>query len=315
MAVDIQKLITSLRTKREAENLSIRALGKKIGVSFSTLARIERGEGEPDNNSIIRILHWLGPEPGDAGLSFDNVALVHFRAQKNVSSKTVRLLLHAANSVKQDRHLRSQSSNLKTQPRGDEIESVRPLRLSKSDMEEIAKAFRKSLNLEASAPLDALKVRIRGVESIGIDAIDCLDEQDRNYLIGAASSEWSAMSIPIDIDEEEWVILRNRAHPEVRQRVTYLEECWHIMLGHRLTKIAKISDAYGRTFEDTEEDEAYYLAAASLLPQDSVKNAVKKKIPAAELAEKYGVSEQLVEYRIKRLGLWADYKGRTVSLG
>lgn len=315
MAVDIQKLITSLRTKREAESLSIRALGKKIGVSFSTLARIERGEGEPDNNSIIRILHWLGPEPGDAGLSFDNVALVHFRAQKNVNSKTIRLLLSAANSIKQNRQPQTQPNNLKPQTRRDETEFARPLRLSKSDMEEIAKTFRKGLNLEAGAPLDALRVRIRGVNSIKIDAVDCFDEQDRNYLVGVASSEWSAMSIPIDMYEEEWVILRNHTHPEVRQRVTYLEECWHIMLGHRLTKIAKISDAYGRTFEDTEEDEAFYLAAASLLPQSSVKDAVKNKIPAAELAEKYGVSEQLVEYRIKRLGLWAEYKGRTVSLG
>ena len=64
MAVDIQKLITSLRAKREAERLDLRACGQKIRIGFSTLARVERGEREPDNNSIIKILHWLHPEPG-----------------------------------------------------------------------------------------------------------------------------------------------------------------------------------------------------------------------------------------------------------
>jgi len=35
------------------------------------LARIERGEGLPDNNSKIRLLEWLGPEGEQAGLGFD----------------------------------------------------------------------------------------------------------------------------------------------------------------------------------------------------------------------------------------------------
>src|SRR5689334_23270275 len=73
-----EKLVEAVRKKREAEGLSIRALSAAIGVSFSTLARIERGEGNPDNNSKIRLLEWLGPDAEEAGLSFDNVALVHF---------------------------------------------------------------------------------------------------------------------------------------------------------------------------------------------------------------------------------------------
>ncbi|WP_424578215.1 helix-turn-helix domain-containing protein [Bradyrhizobium sp. USDA 326] len=40
-----EKLVRAIRRKREAEGLSIRALSAAIGVSFSTLARIERGEG------------------------------------------------------------------------------------------------------------------------------------------------------------------------------------------------------------------------------------------------------------------------------
>jgi transcriptional regulator with XRE-family HTH domain len=80
------QLVDAVRRKREAEGLSIRALSAVVGISFSTLARIERGDGLPDNNSKIRLLEWLDADAGEAGLTFDNVAFVHFRAAKNVRS-------------------------------------------------------------------------------------------------------------------------------------------------------------------------------------------------------------------------------------
>ena len=102
MTAKTKKLIAALKKKREAAGLSIRGLSSVIGVSFSTLARIERGEGEPDNNSLIRILEWLGVEARESGLSFENVALVHFRASKNVRSNTIRCLLQTANILKRN---------------------------------------------------------------------------------------------------------------------------------------------------------------------------------------------------------------------
>ena len=52
------RLVEAVRRKREAVGLSIRALSAVVGISFSTLARIERGDGEPDNNSKIGC--WSG---------------------------------------------------------------------------------------------------------------------------------------------------------------------------------------------------------------------------------------------------------------
>src|SRR6202035_4377160 len=96
-----EKLVKAVKRKREAEGLSIRALSEAVGVSFSTLARIERGEGQPDNNSKIRLLQWLGADAENAGLSFDNLAFVHFRAGKNIRSSTVSTLLKAADCLRQ----------------------------------------------------------------------------------------------------------------------------------------------------------------------------------------------------------------------
>ena len=125
---------------------------------------------------------------------------------------------------------------------------------------------------------------------------------------------WSAMSVPVDEENDKWVIVRNEQHPIARQHVSLLEEFWHILLGHRLTKIAKIANAYGRTFDESEEHDAFYLAAATLLPESVIRHAVKEKADIVQLAERYGSSPELVEYRIKRLGLWREYRGKKVEL-
>ncbi len=122
------------------------------------------------------------------------------------------------------------------------------------------------------------------------------------------------MSVPVDEDHDKWIIVRNELHHIARQNVSLLEEFWHILLGHKLTRIARMTDAYGRTFEEAEEHDAFYLAAATLLPARVVRNAVRGKKDVAQLAEDYGTSPELVEYRIKRLGLWREYKGKSVRL-
>jgi Zn-dependent peptidase ImmA (M78 family) len=93
-----------------------------------------------------------------------------------------------------------------------------------------------------------------------------------------------------------------------------LEEYWHILLGHKLTKIARIAEAYGRTYDKAEEHDAYYLAAATLLPKAAIIEAVKAKQGSAEIAQRFGTSTELVDYRIKRLGLWRDHVGKKVAL-
>ena len=109
-------------------------------------------------------------------------------------------------------------------------------------------------------------------------------------------------------------MLVNDRHTSERQRVTILEELWHILLGHKLTKIARVAEAYGRTYEKVEEHDAYYLAAATLLPKCEIAMAVKEKKSSMEIAQRFGTSPELVDYRIKRLGLWREYMGKKITL-
>ena len=302
-----EKLVKAVKEKREAEGLSIRALSAATGISFSTLARIERGEGQPDNNSKIRLLEWLGADAEEAGLSFDNVAFVHFRAGKNIRSSTVRTLLRAADSLRQ-------AMGCKAQHDVDDGASVVSVSLSKEELEETAHRFRADLGLRQNEPLDSLRVEVDSVQVIPIGKTNYLDARIVSQLRRDGGGEWSAMSVPLDSKKGTWVVLLNDGHTVERQRVTVLEEFWHILLGHKLTKIARIAEAYGRTYDKTEEHDAYYLASATLLPKAAIVDAVTKKQSSEQIAKRFGTSPDLVEYRIKRLGLWREHLGKRITL-
>lgn len=75
-----------------------------------------------------------------------------------------------------------------------------------------------------------------------------------------------------------------------------------------------MAEAFGRTYDATEEHDVYYLASPSLLPRAGVIKAVSQNLAPAQKAEKFGTSTELAEYRIKRLGLWREYTGKHVKL-
>jgi hypothetical protein len=59
---------------------------------------------------------------------------------------------------------------------------------------------------------------------------------------------------------------------------------------------------------------SHYLASATLLPRNAMIKAVGRKMSSAEIARKFGTSPELVDYRLKRLGLWREYVGKKVAL-
>jgi transcriptional regulator with XRE-family HTH domain len=308
------KLVEAVKRKREAEGLSIRALSAIVGVSFSSLARIERGEGTPDNNSKIRLLEWLGPDAEDAGLAFDQVALVHFRAGKNVHSSTVQTLLRAAECLRRESRDNDDKSADNRNHSGQQASEHDPVALSKDELEDIAQRFRADLRLKEDDPLDSLRLKVESVNVVRIGQQNCLDAATVKKLRFDACHEWSAMSVPLNEANDSWTVLLNDCHTIERQRVTILEEFCHILLGHKLTRVARVADSYGRTYDKAEEHDAYYLASACLLPKGAMFKAVKRKLSSDQIAQTFGTSSELVDYRLKRLGLWRDHLAKRVTL-
>lgn len=302
-----KNLIEAMRARREAEGLSLRALAERINVSFSTLARIERGQGAPDHNSRLRILNWLGVHAEGLGIDIGAVALVHFRASKNIGSKTVECLVETAEKMRAMLGWPPISATL-----NDHLRHQTTILRSKQELEDEASRFRTDLGLGLEDPLDPKLLEVGGVKVLTLEDLFPEDNPNRNYLEYSAAQDWSAMSAPLDGEETHWVVLLNHRQSVERQRVTLLEEYWHLMLGHHPTKVAKVGGVYGRTYEAAEEHDAFYLASASLLPAEAVRKAVRDRLPAEEVCARFGTSRELVEYRIKRLGLWNVYLGREV---
>ena len=56
-----------LQVYRTVHEISLRNLGKQMGVSASTLCRIERGDGVADWPTMWKILTWLCAETRESG--------------------------------------------------------------------------------------------------------------------------------------------------------------------------------------------------------------------------------------------------------
>jgi transcriptional regulator with XRE-family HTH domain len=82
---DSAKLGATLRSKRRAKRLTLRALSDEIGVSFNALSRVERGH-VPDLKNFNRIVQWL------------ELPSEHFLAPASEDSRTPQVIA---------RHLRS----------------------------------------------------------------------------------------------------------------------------------------------------------------------------------------------------------------
>jgi Zn-dependent peptidase ImmA (M78 family) len=88
-----------------------------------------------------------------------------------------------------------------------------------------------------------------------------------------------------------------------------MEELSHHLLGHRPCKIA-VDAATGclrRSFDASQEAEAYDLGSAILLPKERIQRDVGRQTPAIEIADAHQCSADLVVYRIKRMRLWHRY--------
>ncbi|HJU54772.1 MAG TPA: ImmA/IrrE family metallo-endopeptidase, partial [Pyrinomonadaceae bacterium] len=63
-----------------------------------------------------------------------------------------------------------------------------------------------------------------------------------------------------------------------------------------------------RDYNEEDEEAAYAVGAAALVPFAALKHFVSRGKTSREIAQHFNVSRDLVEYRIKVSRLWAEYK-------
>jgi hypothetical protein len=138
-----------------------------------------------------------------------------------------------------------------------------------------------------------------------------LSERARQHLLGPASESWSggACSLP---DGMKLVIL-NPNHGPARTKATLMEEICHVFLAHQPNRLSVVTkDARGkvmnRDYRPTDEEEAYGVGAAALVPYATLKKLLLQGKTSREIGLHFRVSRELVEYRMKVTHLWREFK-------
>ena len=79
-----------------------------------------------------------------------------------------------------------------------------------------------------------------------------------------------------------------------------MHELSHIIIGHKPGRVDITEDGslILNTYDKTQEDEATWLAGCLLLPREALLWAVRQALSTAETTQRYGVSVQMLEYRL-----------------
>lgn len=113
---------------------------------------------------------------------------------------------------------------------------------------------------------------------------------------------WSAVTI---VQGDAALIIFNPRHSDGRQASDITHELAHIVLGHQPATMIMSPDGglVMRSYDQKQEDEANWLAWAILLPRDALLAMKRNKATVAEIAVAFGVTETLVQYRLRITGI------------
>lgn len=157
-------------------------------------------------------------------------------------------------------------------------------------------------------PLDPFELaRFANLIVLSFDEINGLSESTRQHLLGPAAEKWSggACSLPNGMK----LVVLNPTHGPARTNATLMEEICHVFLGHQPNRLSIVTkDERGkvmsRDYRKADEEEAYGVGAAGLVPYVSLKRLLSTGKTSSQIAARFRVSRELVEYRMKVTRLW-----------
>lgn len=122
----------------------------------------------------------------------------------------------------------------------------------------------------------------------------------QQVLVNNADS-WDAATLPLP--DGMHVVIMNPTKGKERQHASLMEELAHIHLKHKPAKLRAVNGLVLREWNQTHETQAYWVGAAALVPRRVIKGAITRRMTLLDLARQCGVSQDLVVFREKVLGL------------
>ena len=173
----------------------------------------------------------------------------------------------------------------------------------------IALGLRIQSNLSMTDPLDPkIILEKRGIKITGFSDY-------KNLLPNAVkqleeSNDFSAMLLSGDNPQ---IVVHNDSHSPGRQASNLSHELAHHLLTHPGNKIC--SGNLGQKTNSKAEAEASYLGGCILIPNEAAHRIAVLRTDHAEAAEHYGVSEEMIEYRLRMSGAYKIAKLNPSSRG
>lgn len=182
------------------------------------------------------------------------------------------------------------------------------------DYELRALALRDFAGRRELEPLDPFALaRFAKLLVVDFAQIEGLTNETRDHLLGAAAEKWSGGACANPLPNGWRLVILNPTHGQRRNRATLMEEVCHVFLGHKANRLAVVSrDQRGRMiareYNHADEEAAYAIGAAALVPYAALRRFLLDGKSSPQIARHFGVSRELVEYRLKVTRLWAGYK-------
>lgn len=170
--------------------------------------------------------------------------------------------------------------------------------------------------VRGDAPLNPFNLaRFANLLVVEIDRIKDLSANARDHLLGSASEEWSGGACSRPLPDGRKIVILNPNHGPARTNATLMEEICHVFLAHKPNRLSVISDlgngkTLARDYRKLDEEAAYAIGAAALVPFAALRRLVLEGNSSAQVARRFRVSRDLVEYRLKVTHLWKTYRNQ-----
>jgi Zn-dependent peptidase ImmA (M78 family) len=178
----------------------------------------------------------------------------------------------------------------------------------KSWAERTSQNFRRDFGLHAHSPLEpAILATHLDVRLCTPNDIPGLPQEVLNQLLKCDPSGWSAVSI---YQGDRGLVIYNPAHSKGRQASDIMHELAHLVLDHKPATVILSQDGtlVMRSYDQKQEDEANWLAWCLLLPRDALARCARGALSIDAIAEQYGVSKTLVNFRLRVTGVQAQIR-------
>jgi Zn-dependent peptidase ImmA (M78 family) len=147
---------------------------------------------------------------------------------------------------------------------------------------------------------------------VDLKNIEGLSAKSRTHLLTDAKDDWSGGACSTPLPNNWRLVILNPNHGRQRNNVTLMEEICHVFLGHRANRLAVVLNddpvqTVARDYVKSDEQAAYGTGAAALVPFSTLRKMVASGKSSREMAHRFDVSRQLIEYRIKVSKLWNEY--------